>query len=228
VHSSVFSAIVSPHRGGAVETLVCFADRRNLADTLTRRHEAYHNAGPAHAPAEAGAGVPSIHELERASRVNSDHLPVDRVTRAILVDRMLPPDLGSEDYAAARYAPVASWSGVPMSVAVRTEADAVVVELEGDGLTKVLRFTAEQLTASYRWDPRGFPAEALFAPELSLAAETELICEPAADVWRYRIVTVAKNERGLDEVVQGVALTPRWPVQTGAARLRLRLRSPRS
>jgi glycosyl hydrolase family 57/alpha-amylase/4-alpha-glucanotransferase-like protein len=44
IHSSAFSAIVSPARGGAVEELTRFADRINLANALTRRREAYHVA----------------------------------------------------------------------------------------------------------------------------------------------------------------------------------------
>ncbi|MGM0668932.1 MAG: alpha-amylase/4-alpha-glucanotransferase domain-containing protein [Gemmatimonadota bacterium] len=42
VHSDRFSALVSPHRGGGVEELTLFHDRLNLANTLTRRREAYH------------------------------------------------------------------------------------------------------------------------------------------------------------------------------------------
>ena len=225
VHSSAFSAIVSPHRGGAVETLLCFADQRNLADTLTRRHEAYHDAPPeSHAPADWSSGLPSIHELERSSRLSATQLPVDRDGRAILVDRVLPPHLTREAYALVGYVPLASWAGTHMAASVRLETDALVIELRGDGLEKVLRFTASELTAWYRWDPRRFPNDATFAPELSLAAETGLVCKPDTEVWRYPVVTVAKSERGLDEVVQGVALTPRWPAHLGSAELQLRLR----
>jgi alpha-amylase len=42
IHSSEFSAIVSPRRGGALEELTRFADGANVADALTRRREAYH------------------------------------------------------------------------------------------------------------------------------------------------------------------------------------------
>jgi hypothetical protein len=44
IHSSEFSALVSPHRGGAVEELTIFRARVNLANTLTRRREPYHEA----------------------------------------------------------------------------------------------------------------------------------------------------------------------------------------
>ena len=222
VHSSAFSAIVSPRRGGAVETLVRFAERRNLADTLTRRYEAYHDDPPdAHAPAPAD-GVPSIHDLERARPTGTERPPVDREERALLVDRVLPADLGADDYAAARYSPVASWARAPLRPVVRTEHDAVVIELRAEGFEKILRFAADgTLTAKYAWYPGAYPAGAWFAPELSLAVAAALVCHPAVEPWRYEIRTVAKSERGLRESVQGVALTPRWPIALGAAHLEL-------
>jgi len=231
IHSGAFSSIVSPRRGGAVETLLRFADLSNVADTLTRRHEAYHDAPPASSGSPDGdttAGLSSIHELERATLPpGGAHPPVDAEGRAILVDRVLAPELTLEAYAGARYAPLTSWADVAMTPMLRDEAEALVIELRGGGLSKVLRFTtAGDLSVAYRWDPRRFPAGALFAPELSLAGEMKLVSVPVAEVWRYPITTVAKSERGLEEVEQGIALTPRWPIALGAARLELRLSAP--
>jgi hypothetical protein len=64
IHSSRFSAVVAPHRGGALEELTVFAHGRNLLDVLTRRREAYHRTGPGgegeHAPGnDSGSGVAS-------------------------------------------------------------------------------------------------------------------------------------------------------------------------
>jgi hypothetical protein len=73
----------------------------------------------------------------------------------------------------------------------------------------------------YQWNPAAFPAEAWFAPELSLASALEITCTPSAEVWSYEIATVAKSERGLEETRQGMSLTPRWPVALGAASLEL-------
>src|SRR5712692_6633261 len=42
IHSARFSALISPHRGGAVEMLTRFDGLTNLADVLTRRRESYH------------------------------------------------------------------------------------------------------------------------------------------------------------------------------------------
>lgn len=70
VHSSEFSAIVSPERGGVVEELTRFAQAAtvNLADTLTRRREAYHVTAMEQARAKRessvavakGEGEPSV------------------------------------------------------------------------------------------------------------------------------------------------------------------------
>src|SRR5262249_21052967 len=42
IHSSAFSALVSPARGASVEEYTAFAGEVNYADTLTRRREVYH------------------------------------------------------------------------------------------------------------------------------------------------------------------------------------------
>lgn len=55
VHSSRFSAIVSPARGGAVIEYTVFEDETNYADALTRRWEAYHDAALAEAARAASA-----------------------------------------------------------------------------------------------------------------------------------------------------------------------------
>jgi len=67
VHSSHFSAIVSPARGGAVVEYTIFADGVNYADVLTRRREAYHDAALAEA-----ARVARVAAQTAASRVASE------------------------------------------------------------------------------------------------------------------------------------------------------------
>jgi hypothetical protein len=216
--------VVSPHRGGAVETLVRFRDETNLADVLTRRREAYHETAVAAAASAAGhgSGAQSIHQLERSARLASLP-PVDQEPRAILVDRVLPGNVTPADYVAGTYVALKSWARVAMRATVRADgADAIVIELAGDGLEKRLRFTADGcLQAAYRWDASAVPADAVFAPEISLAGEIPLRCEPPTDDWRYPITTVAKSERGLEETVQGIAITPRWPAGMGSALIEL-------
>lgn len=74
LHSAQFSALVSPHRGGALEELTFFQSGVNLANTLTRRRESYHETGEAGdsqqegAHAEDASRAPSIHDLEERLR----------------------------------------------------------------------------------------------------------------------------------------------------------------
>jgi hypothetical protein len=221
IHSSAFSAVVSPWRGGRVEEYTVFATGLNYADTLTRRREAYHQLAveARESAARAGDGTPTIHEIEQAARL--DRLPpVDRDPRALFVDRILAGDLGLEAYAAGAYEPLATWGDASMACEVRSEGAEVVVACRGRWLEKAFRFDAAGgLTATYRWDAAAWPAGGWFATEISLAHPLELVYAPAADVWSFPIATIAKSERGLDETVQGQSVTPRWPVAVGEARV---------
>jgi len=199
VHSSAFSALVSPRRGGAVESFVRFAEEANLADALTRRREPYHDG---HAAGNAAA------------------VPVDLDARALLVERVLAGGLAADTFARAAYTPLTSWARTPMDATVTTGDSTLEVLLRGGGLEKRLVFTAAgALSVTYRWSPAGFPAGALFAVELSLAREVEIVTTPPADVWRYAVTTVAKSEHGLEETAQGVSVTPRWNAALGEARV---------
>ena len=223
VHSSEFSAVISPQRGGGVEMLTRFKDLTNLADVLTRRRESYHEI-PAHTPAGQGGdkgGTASIHDIERASRLNVLP-PVDAGPRAILVERLLGAEVSATDYAAAKYTPLRSWATTPMVARVSVAADAVTVVLQGGELEKRLQFDAAGcLDVAYAWNASAAPAHALFAPELSLAREVPVRVQAGTEVWRSEITTVSRSERGFEETVQGISVTPRWPARAGEASLKL-------
>ena len=193
IHSAHFSALVSPRRGGAVEFLVHFASEANLGDTLTRRREAYHH----------------------------DEQPADHDTRAVLVDRMLPGNQSVDDLKSGHCRLLHSWARTPMEVVqVTPGASELCLELQGDGLRKSLSFTADgTLRATMTWDARRFEPGARFSTELSLIREVPLVLEPAGELKRYPINTVAKSERGLEETLQGIAHVALWPAETGSATL---------
>ena len=227
IHGAAFSALVSPARGGAVEELTIFASRRNLANVLTRRREAYHHPTP---PAETvgsePGGMPSIHEMERGIRFDAPP-PFDFEERALLVDRVLPPDAERGTYEQGRARALASWARASLDMRIEAaegQVELVLARAAHPALEKRLRFTDDGvLHASYRWDPAAFPADAWFAPEISLGAPAELEYEPAPGrEWRYEIVTVSKSEHGTEESVQGVSITPLWPAALGEARLTVR------
>jgi alpha-amylase/alpha-mannosidase (GH57 family) len=227
VHSARFSAVVRARRGGSMTELTHFAPRVNLANTLTRRREAYHRmstpASPVDHEARDGSAMPSIHELEEGLRMDALP-PVDLDARALFIDRMLPGSLQEASYHAADYAPVHSWSRDRFAAELELERGGVVLALEAEGvhrLSKTYEITeAGTVAVTYRWDPAAFPEDAYFAPELSLEVDPGVAFEPEpAAVWRHAIVTVSKREDGLEESVQGESITPCWPSALGAARV---------
>ena len=190
IHSQHFSALLSPRRGGAVEILQHFAPPVNVADTLTRRHEPYH--------AEQ---------------------PVDHETRGLLLDRVFPGSMVLDDLRTARCKTVHSWTRTPLPmVQVTPSGTELVVQLEGDGLRKTLRFAADgTMRAEYAWEPGRFEAGARFSAELSLIHTMPLELAEGGELLCYPINTVAKSERGLEETLQGMAHVALWPARSGSA-----------
>jgi len=200
--------VIAPARGGAVEEYTLFATLTNYADVLTRRPEAYHESGDPH----------------------GDHPSYDADDRALFVDRVLPADLSLDAYAAARYAPLASWARADTRFRIEASAEAVEIVLEaavgGPPLEKRVRIGADgALAVTYRWDAAALPPGGRFAPEFSFAKPLALVVEPQAELWRFAIETVAKSERGLERTKQGESVTPLVPVEAGAARIAVEIPS---
>jgi hypothetical protein len=85
-------------------------------------------------------------------------------------------------------------------------------------MVKRYRFDrAGGLRVTYTWDPALGTPDDWFAPEISAASPLDFECDPAAELWRFPIETVAKSERGFDRTRQGESFTLRWPVATGKA-----------
>jgi hypothetical protein len=159
IHAAQFSALVSPARGGAVEELTRFALGENLADTLTRRREAYHitamkpapatseernteNAGKsARSTTSATESAPSIHDIE-GSLALAELPPADRDDRALFIERVLPAWTTIDAYAQGEYEPLASTARLSMSAEVEFAGDSVIVSLRAndDSISKRLTF----------------------------------------------------------------------------------------
>jgi len=224
VHSSAFSAIVSPADGGVIEEHTLFDVGVNCVDVLTRRREAYHVVQTERD--EDSDGDPEG-ESEGALLLRTLP-PIDAEPRALFVDRVLPGDLTRKQYAGGDYEPVFSWATTAAHVDARSAAEHVtlVMRLEaaddsGMWLEKEMEFQRRGgVVVTYRWDPDAFPSFSFFAPELSVAHDVELECEPEAEIWRYPITTIGRSETGLEETVQGVSVTPRWSTSLGEARIR--------
>ena len=230
IHSDQFSALLSPHRGGAIEEYTIFTGGMNYANTLTRRREAYHDTAlEQHAEAQAGedGGTPSIHDIEEGIRLEH-RPPIDNDPRAIFVDRVLPRGLTLDQYAGGDYWPSRSWARIPASFRIERLHDAIeiicsFVNPDGEkSLQKRFEFCAGGMSrVSYQWDRSVAQPDDLFAPELSLFAPLDLQPEPEAEIWTFPIETVAKSERGLDRTRQGDSITLRWPVHLGEATIGL-------
>ncbi len=207
IHSSAFSAVVSPKRGGVIEEYTLFASGVNLADVLTRRREVYHEIKADEAKAAPSSeGTPSIHDLEHANRLQQLP-PVDQVDRALFVDRVLAGDGMLE---------LASWAGTPFKASIATSDRAVELVLSAASLEKRLSFgPAGELTVAYRWDPKAFSADAFFCTEISVSSKLDLDVPPVA------FTTVSRSESGFEETVQGYSYTQRWPARSGEARVTL-------
>jgi 4-alpha-glucanotransferase len=234
IHSSKCSALVSPARGGAVEELTRFVLGENLADTLTRRREAYHvtalraeeAAQSVKAPSSTGSAAesaPSIHDIEASLALN-EMPPADLDDRALFIERVLPDSVTLDAYVRGDYKPLASTAGLTMPFDVESGADAVHVTLRAsdNSLTKRLSFFPDgSVRAKFSWQASAFPAEALFTTEISVSRPVTLTPDANATVWQHPIETVAKSERGLDRTLQGTAYLVRWPVHLGGAEVEL-------
>jgi hypothetical protein len=227
IHSSQFSALVSPWRGGAVEEYTIFARGTNYTGTLTRRREAYHDLALQRAEELAsadGSGSQSIHDIEEGIRLDV-RPPLDSDDRALFVERVVEGSIGLQQYAAGEYRPTISWARSACEFTISAAGSAVEVECRAQGpvrLDKQLRFEADgQLSVRYRWDPGLADQAALFTTELSLFAPLEIESSPEAEIWRFSIDTVAKSERGLDRTRQGESVTLRWPIGVGEAEVNL-------
>jgi 4-alpha-glucanotransferase len=219
VHSARWSALISPARGGAIEELTALDAGLNFVDVITRRREAYH-VTRADAPVGAEGGVPSIHALEHAARL--DVLPpVDPDTRVLVIERVLPTTLRRETYERGEFVPLRSWAQETFTARIDASGAGVEVLLRAPGLGKRYRFPASgPIVLEYRWDPAAV-GSGWFAPEVSLAHPATVRFVPDGETWEYDIVTVAKSERGFEETVQGRSLTVRWPVEAGSGRIEL-------
>jgi len=240
IHSHTFSALVSPARGGSLEELTLFEPRVNLANTLTRRREPYHEVRDMERAGDStgeDSGTPSIHELEEGLSF-SELPPEDGDERAIFVDRILPEDATVEGFREGSFKALYSWAGAAFEMIgaevgqpAGTEAsekdtpswiEVSLGDTGGMGLKKRYRFEADGTVEAYfEWNAEAFSAEARFSTEISLGGDAEVLAVPDAEIWRFPISTYSKSERGLDETVQGESVTVLWPAGQGWGRVRL-------
>ncbi|HEV8447871.1 MAG TPA: alpha-amylase/4-alpha-glucanotransferase domain-containing protein [Gemmatimonadaceae bacterium] len=222
VHSSSFSAIVAPARGGAIVEYSHFPLGINYADVLTRRREAYHLPPLNEHQSEHSAGsVASIHDLESGFGLSAPP-PVDLDDRAIGVARVLAAGLTQESYSAARFAPVASWARARCDTDIVSSGECLEVRCRAPGFSVTWSFTPNgRIQAAWAWDGSSFGDGDRFAPEMTFASTVPVNAPSALAIWRDSVETYAKSERGLERVRQGESVTPLFDARTGGATLAL-------
>lgn len=194
IHSSHFSALVSPRQGGAIVEYTIFEDGINYADVLTRRREAYHYTQDKPEHSDEEGGIASIHHLEESMKLKEPP-PIDGHDRAITVDSIRADQ--------------------SFEVIGNNE-----VVCRGNNVEKRLRFTETgEITVFWKWKAI---AEAAFSSEISSTRALNLVANPDAARSSETVETVAKSERGFDRTVQGEAVTLRWNPSGGSAELRIR------
>ena len=229
IHSSEFSALLSPARGGAIEILTRFAAATNDVDVITRRLETYHgDASSAADPSVASRTAPSAEPDGIASvHDRADALPVppglDTRTRVLFQERVLALPL-----AADADTPFIDWSGEPFRIAgeIRIEAGVLHVTLESAGETPPLRkrfavHAGGEMEVELDWSDAGLSADHSVVCQLSLAHAATLTTVPAAGESRSRIITLVRSERGFEHIDQGESIDLAWPGSAGRATVRL-------
>ena len=262
VHSSRFSAVVSPARGGAIEVLQRLESRENDADGFTRYHEAYHGEPGIDPPFDPGAPAParaaeaddaaSIHDSEPELRYAPPG--VDSTPRALFQERVFaaePAPLAAAGVGPAGHveAPLIDLAGVRFELAgvegpgARDgaaglhgehgageprpgDAPSVRITLQaplpGGPLIKTLTWSEDgRVRVSLDWSGATLPTGAWVSTEVSLATARPLRATPAGREDRAQIVTLARSERGFEEILQGVAVRFAWPAGTGVATVEL-------
>lgn len=227
ITSPAFLAVVSPHRGGAVEVLLDLALGVNLADTMTRHEEAYHPADtgesgeiPLIEPVAAD-GTASIHDLETTV---DQRPPIDSVARALLVDRFVAPSCNEEDFRSGAPPVVRDIATTSLAATVSVDSGSASIECEAPGFRKLITFDlVGHVSVEWQWNAPdvGLANGISFTTELSLATSVEIESDQATR-WEYPIETVSRSESGFDRTEQGRAVVLSWPASQGLARVVVR------
>lgn len=242
IHSARVSIVISPARGGAIEVLTVFPDKVNYVDVLSRRIETYHRD-----PSEPGApregdegatgaarprndGVVSVHDRKCEAPVAP---APDGVPLALLQEIAVAPPGGPE---MRERSVTADWRPHPFRLAgapdIEPGSGRIRLHLESEpGLPrfeKTLEIHGDgRVEATLDWSAADLPADRLVVTLLPLAhsmrvepmgAEGES-CAPRKS--STRIVTLARSERGFEEIDQGELVELAWPASLRRARVSL-------
>ncbi len=233
IHNDTVSVVVAPHRGGAIELWLLLAHGINGADTLTRRIEAYHYAAVAPHPAtteavnggnDADGGIQSIHDAERSHRL-AQLPPADNEIRSLLQSSIVDGSITEEAWQDASYLPIESFASEQLegTIASHSPGEVTVAMLSRNYKCTTTVQANGDLEFDISWSKTGFPIDAQFAVELSLAPRVNFrsSCDCGRLRWEMPIITFARSERGLEQTVQGQAVLFLIPIAKERVRITL-------
>ncbi|MDE2945029.1 MAG: DUF1925 domain-containing protein [Gemmatimonadota bacterium] len=241
IHSARSSVVISPARGGATEILTVFGDGVNYVDVLSRRLEAYHRD-----PTESGVtrerdggvtprarnrnpGIASVHDRESEAPIAP---APDRVALALLQEAALAPLTGPET---GEWSVIVDWRphpfrlvGVP-GLEPGSESGRIRLCLESEPglprLDKTLDIHGDgRIEATLDWSAAGLPADSRVVTRLPLAHPMRVEARASggeSHESRTRIVTLARSERGFEEIDQGELVEIAWPAPVRRAHVSL-------
>lgn len=241
IHSARSSVVISPARGGATEILTVFGDGVNYVDVLSRRLEAYHRD-----PSESGAtherdggatpgartrndGVASVHDRE--SEAPAAPAP-DGTPPALLQEIALEPPGGP---GIPERSIVVDWRPHPFRLARVPDLEPgsasgrIRLHLESEPglprLEKTLDVHGDgRIEATLDWSAADLPADSRIVTRLPLAHPMRIEAGASGGApreSRTRIVTLARSERGFEEIDQGELVELAWPAEVGRAHVSL-------
>ncbi len=112
----------------------------NLANTLSRRPETYHEKirGLLQQPADSGEGPQSIHQLQHLKDKDLDkYLSYDSYQRSCLLDHFLAPGLSAEDFTQGSYTELGNFIQQPYVFNLDRQNQEVFLTMERQGELKI-------------------------------------------------------------------------------------------
>ncbi|MFA4662689.1 alpha-amylase/4-alpha-glucanotransferase domain-containing protein [Pyrococcus kukulkanii] len=235
-----FYAVFKPSYGGS---LVEFSSKRrlvNYADVLTRRWEHYHGVEVSY----DGAGVPSIHELEKRLPENlRGEVAYDKYQRFMLQDHLLPQGTTIDDFRLSRNEEILELPTKPYNFdmfenginlwfeeesfriekSFRLLNDGFVVDYAASGEGMVLAIELNIAVQSIMERPEVLKVKELEVDDKYAVGKFRLEFDREVELWKFPVKTLSQSESGWDLIQQGVSYTVILPLN-GEERIRIKFR----
>ncbi len=211
--------VVDPEEGGTVTEWSLYAPRINLLDTLSRRHEPYHEklkANTQQAAVAAGASPASIHDMLGVKEEHLEaHLIYDDHRRSAFIDYALQRMPTVQEVVRSTWAEQRLWSagafhlahpignsrvarssGVPRQRAAAPLEVTMTRKLAGGRVVKALRVPRDEAVVEYRYHVEGLTIPVV-GIEFNLALRDERYLGQAQEYARLKTFEVEEPSLGV-------------------------------